>query len=262
MRVYIRGGIGDFLQTVPFAMTHLDREYCVHTHFSKAKEFFHEFGVENIKVYNFDTISDHDNQVDEILSGADPEEKKAFEACPRFFYNNLIFKKEALQMAESLVNSFKEKRKIIGIHPFGSKFSANVYSSFGLPQKFIPSSIVKELISEDFNYLIFGSVAELSDYGLKESDNVKFCSFDNVIYSLACVQYCFKFLGTDSCYKTQSSMRRIPTFCVVGDFEDQIRDQVFIEQYVRDGVMKVFKFKDISNQSSEVISFFRQALNQ
>lgn len=262
MRVYIRGGIGDFLQTIPFAMTHLDREYYIHTHFSKAKEFFNEFGVENIKIYNFETIADHDSQTDEILSCADPKEEKPFEVCPRFFYNNLIFKNEAVLIAERLVNSFKEKKKIIGIHPFGSQFSTNVYSSFNLPQKFIPSSIVSEIISEDFNYLIFGSEKELSNYGLKESDNVKFCSFDDVVCCLACVQYCSKFLGTDSCYKTQSSMLRIPTFCIVGDFEDHTRDVMFINQYVRDGVMKILKFKNISQQGSEVVTFFKQAINQ
>lgn len=262
MRVYIRGGIGDFLQTVPFAMTHLDREYYIHTHFGKAKEFFNEFGVENVKVYNFETIADHDSQTDEILSCASPEEKNPFEVCPRFFYNNLIFKNENTQIAEHLVNSFKEKRKIIGIHPFGSQFAANVYSSFNLPQKFIPLSIVNEIISEDFNYLIFGSGKELSNYGLKERDNVKFCSFDNIIDSLACVQYCFKFLGTDSCYKTESSMRKIPTFCIVGDFEDYTRDITFINQYVHDGIMKIFKFRDISQQGSEVVAFFKEALSQ
>lgn len=262
MSIYVRGGVGDFLQMIPFIMSHSSQEYCVHTHFSKAKEFFNEFGIENLKVFNFNTIKEHDNQIDEIISVSSPEDREGFGTCPRFFYNTLTFKNESVELAENLINSFKEKKKIIGIHPFGSEFSTNTYSSFSLPNKFIPCSIVRELINEDFNYLIFGSKKEFANYGLEESDNVKFSSFDNIVHSLACVSHCFKFFATDSCFKTQSSMTRIPTFCILGDFEDKIRDKMFIEQYVQDGVMKIFKFKDVHQQRSEIVAFFKEALNQ
>jgi hypothetical protein len=59
-----------------------------------------------------------------------------------------------------------------------------------------------------------------------------------------------------------SSMNEIPTYCLVGDFDDQTRDVYFIDQYVKDGIMKIFKFKDIENQKDEILKFFIQAINE
>ena len=57
-------------------------------------------------------------------------------------------------------------------------------------------------------------------------------------------------------------MNSIPTYCLVGDFDDQTRDVYFIDQYVSDGIMKIFKFKDVENQKDEILKFFIEAINE
>lgn len=265
MKVYLRGGIGDFLQCLPAAMSKPFEEYYIHTHYSKAKEFFEQFGIQNAKVFTFADAKEHDEQIDVILSDCNPKVKTNFTECPRVLYSQLGFTQEIQDEVDSHTN-FGNDNPIIGIHPFGSDFSKNIYSKFNLPIKFIPSDIINAIVSNDcdkkYNYLVFGSDNDFSGYNLKTSDNVKYVQFDNILTSLACVTKCKKFLGTDSCFKTMSSMNSIPTYCLVGDFDDQTRDAYFIDQYVNDGVMKIFKFKDISNQKDEILKFFIEAINE
>ena len=265
MKFYVRGGIGDFLQCLPAAMANPSKEYYIHTHYSKAKEFFNEFGLENTKIFNFKNSQEHDEQIDVILSDCNPKVTTNFAECPRILYSRLGFAQEIQDQVDSHIN-FGNDNPIIGIHPFGSDFSKNVYSKFNLPVKFIPAEIINSIIDNDTNkqnnYLIFGSSKDLENYNLQSSENVRFVCFDNILTSLACVPKCKKFLGTDSCFKTMSSMNEIPTYCLVGDFDDQTRDAYFIDQYVNDGVMKVFKFKDIGNQKDEILKFFIEAINE
>lgn len=265
MKFYVRGGIGDFLQCLPAAMANPSKEYYIHTHYSKAKEFFNEFGLENTKIFNFKNSQEHDEQIDVILSDRNPKVTTNFAECPRILYSRLGFAQEIQDQVDSHIN-FGNDNPIIGIHPFGSDFSKNVYSKFNLPVKFIPAEIINSIIDNDTNkqnnYLIFGSSKDLENYNLQSSENVRFVCFDNILTSLACVPKCKKFLGTDSCFKTMSSMNEIPTYCLVGDFDDQTRDAYFIDQYVNDGVMKVFKFKDIGNQKDEILKFFIEAINE
>ena len=265
MKFYVRGGIGDFLQCLPAAMANPSKEYYIHTHYSKAKEFFNEFGLENTKIFNFKNSQEHDEQIDVILSDCVPKVTTNFAECPRILYSRLGFAQEIQDQVDSHIN-FGNDNPIIGIHPFGSDFSKNVYSKFNLPVKFIPAEIINSIIDNDtnkqYNYLIFGSSKDLENYNLQSSENVRFVCFDNILTSLACVPKCKKFLGTDSCFKTMSSMNEIPTYCLVGDFDDQTRDAYFIDQYVNDGVMKVFKFKDIGNQKDEILKFFIEAINE
>ena len=265
MKIYIRGGIGDFLQCLPAAISKPSEEYYIHTHYPKAKEFFSDFGLENAKIFTFKNSQEHDEQIDIILSDCNPKVTTNFAECPRILYSQLEFSKDIKDQVDSFVN-FANNNPIIGIHPFGSDFSKNVYSKFNLPIKFIPSDIVNAIVSNDiykkYNYLVFGSDNDFSGYNLKPSDNVKYARFDNILTSLACVPKCKKFLGTDSCFKTMSSMNEIPTYCLVGDFDDQTRDVYFIDQYVNDGIMKIFKFKDVANQKDEILKFFIQAINE
>jgi len=266
MKIYIRGGIGDFLQCLPIVMAKPTEEYYIHTHYSKAKEFFEQFGIENIKIFTFKNSQDHDEQIDVILSDCNPRIKTNFTECPRVLYSGLGFSENIEIEVDSFIKSFASDKPIIGIHPFGSDFSKDVYSKFNLPIKFIPPDVINALVSneanKDYNYIIFGSKKDFENYGLQESENLKFACFENILTSLACVKKCKKLLGTDSCFKTMSSINEIPTYCLLGDFEDQTRDAYFISQYVEDGVMKIFKFNNIENQRQEILDFFTKAINE
>lgn len=265
MKIYIRGGVGDFLQCLPYATSNAEgNEFFIHTHFKGASSFFEEFGIDG-KYFYFQNAQEHDAGVDEILSFCDPKVRTNFKECPRNFYFECQFSKEALACAEDLTNSFPEKKPIIGIHPFGSGFSKDIYSRFNLPVKFIPAEIIAELINKNknFNFFIFGSPKEFAEWGsVGDFDCVRFVSFDNIVNSLACVKHCSKLLGTDSCFKTMSSSHRIKTYCLVGDFDDQTRDFYFIDEYVKDGVMKTFRYKNLEEQKNEVLDFFNRAINE
>ena len=262
MKTYVRGGVGDFLQCLPYMLQNKNNEYFIHTHYSKAKEFFDEFENFNAKYFFFKDAQEHDAQVDEILSFCDPKITTNFKECPRSFYFKLEFDKKVKEAAFYLAGSFKHVHKIIGIHPFGSDFSKNVYSKFNLPIKYIPPDVIKEVINNNpnYNYIVFGSKSDFSGYDLSESDNIKFACFDNIVSSLACVNMCYKFIGTDSCFKTMSSSYGTKTYCLVGNFDDQTRDFYFIDQYVNDKVMEIFKYSNLETQKQEIINFFSNSI--
>jgi len=254
MKFYIRGGVGDFLQCFWFAKNNLNKEFIVHTHFKQAESFFKDLGLEKSSFYYFNNIQEHDEQVDKILTDHGENSTANIRECPRAFYSDIEFSEESKNKAEAFCERFKNKKPIIGIHPFGSGFSTDTYSKFNLPQKYIPSKIVKHIINDEYNYIIFGSKSELDSYGLEESENVLHTDMD-IQSCLELVKKCFKFIGTDSCFKTMSSMCRIPTYCILGDFQDEIRDQYFINQYELDNVMHVCRIKDINKEQQKILNF-------
>lgn len=261
MKFYLRGGVGDFLQTLWFVSNNLESSYIIHTHFKKAKDFFSSFGVNNIDIYTFDTIEEHDSQVDLIIQNHGENSTTNIKEVPRAFYSTVEFEEAHENDAKSLIDSFASVKPIIGIHPFGSSFAAKVHEDFNLPTKFIPANLCENVINENYNYLIFGAKPELESYGLKESPNVKFVCFENILTSLACVKHCSKFIGVDSCFKTLSTNLKIPTFIVLGDFEDRIRDAMFINQYEKDGILKVYRLKNFETEKENILNFFLNSLN-
>lgn len=255
MKFYIRGGIGDLLQHFWFIKNCPDQEYIVHSHFSGVKDIFDYLGANNCSFYGFEDMESHNSQVDIIKANHASENQNDIQETPRAFFSDLNFGDAANKAADDLVSSFISKKDIIGIHPFRSGFATSVYNDFDLPAKKIPLDLTKDIINDNFNYLVFGSPKELSEYGLQESPNVKFVSFDNILYSLSAVKHCKTLIGLDSCFKTMSSMQRINTICIIGDFPDSTRDVMFINQYVKDGVMKVFKTKDIEADKETLKNF-------
>lgn len=263
MKFYVRGGIGDLLQNFWFIKSNPKSEYLVHTHFENAKDIFDHLGVSNCHFYNFNDMDSHNDQVDLIKSNHSDEDQKNISETPRAFYSDLDFGDEANSIAENFVNSFPVKKDIIGIHPFRSQFAYSVYNHFDLPAKEIPVDIVQKIINDnDNNYLIFGSEKDFSAYGLKESSNVKFVCFKNILHSLSTVKYCKALIGLDSCFKSMSSMQRIKTICIIGQFKDETRDAMFINQYEKDGVMKVYRLKNFELEKTEVINFLSDAIKE
>ena len=160
------------------------------------------------------------------------------------------------------MKSFPSAKKIIGIHPFRSDFATSVYNAHHLPAKKLPSGIVNAIISDDYNYLIFGSEKDFSNYDVAKRDNVKLVSCENILHSLCAVKYCSLLIGLDSCFKSMSSMQRINTACIIGDFNDPTRDSYFIDKYVADGVMKVFKTNNESADKEKIIDFLVSEINK
>ncbi len=254
-KVYIRGGIGDFLQSFAAIQHNQDDEYLVHTHFKGAKQIFDFLGAKNAKFYFFDDFDSHNNQVEAIMKeNCSDGDQSEVEEAKRMFYANFQFSFESEEVSLAAYEDFKKEQPTIGIHPFRSEFAMSVYDDHKLPAKTMPSDLVRKIIKPEYNYFIFGRSEDFKNYDLNQSDNVTFISYENILTSLNTVKYCKKFIGIDSCFKTMSSMQKIPTFCIIGDFQDSVRDAFFINEYVRQGDMKAFKLSDWKKDEPQLLA--------
>lgn len=247
----IRGGIGDILQSIPFVLENKSLEYIVITHCSKAFEIFKNLQVENIQYIYFKDLNSLKNAELKLFEYLKLNFSEA-ELCPRSLY----FQKYPFDDDLAAPNFEKNNKPIIGIHPFGSEFSNNVYiKTLGKFSKNIDMSVIESIICDNFNYFIFGLDHELSEFKLREMDNIKYIKYDNILHSLNSVKYCDKFISSDSGFKTMSSMLKIKTYCLIPDIQDQFRDDNFIYPYVKDKVMNVYKFNDTAKEKEEIIKF-------
>lgn len=238
---YTCGGIGDFLQCTPFMIANKDELFFIHTHFEHAKQYFESFGLQNIVYMHFKNNFERTNQIKKFCF--------SIKDIPRSFY----FQVQNNIKIDDIVNSyFKEKKPIIGIHPFGSDFSNDFYKQIKKPVKYIKRQTVEEITkkNQQFNFLIFGTKKEIHEYGIEETQNLKFICFDSIIESLLAVKTCSLFIGVDSCFKNMACMNKIKTFCLCGDFDDVYRDILFFNQYEKDGFLQTHKIKNIEDEEN------------
>lgn len=232
---YVIGGIGDLLQVLTSAKK--EKEIDVISHFKNAEQIFYPFGIKvNRKEYGF-------------ISGEELVREQYLSLDPPYVCR---------VSAKTKLQEISFGKRIIGIHPIGSEFSNEYWYKRGKPIKVMPIDFIKnitELLGKDFVYLIFGAKGELEDYKKEFLDQIKYLHYkiefieeSNIWFSLAYVDFCDIVIGVDSAIKSYSAMRKIPTICLIGDYDDQIRDKLFINPYVKDGVMKVFRFKEINNE--------------
>jgi hypothetical protein len=216
----VKGGIGDFLQYLPFMLAHPEHRYLVASHYNRVQEFFEPLGV----------------KVEELSLGR----LAGIDNCPRsLFLKGNPFKPQAPVFTD---------RGPIGVHLGGSAYSLSVEKRFGLPSKALPLTVLEMLVwASNHNFLLFGSPEELAELGVKESHRVRFINSEDVTVSLSHVAECSALIGSDSAFKTMSAMLGIPTVVWVGDYTDTFRDANFIHPYVRAGVMSVFRYNDLSS---------------
>lgn len=229
MQYAIKGGIGDFLQCLPFMLKHPRDEYYVVSHQKDAAGFFRWFGIE----------------VQEVSFGQLPE----CADCPR----QLFFESNPFAEFKSIY-----PRPWIGIHLGASNYSLSVEARFGFSPKALPRSLLEGLAKSDFDLLVFGSPKELLEIG---NGPWTLVIEDNVHLSLARVAECKAFIGSDSAFKTMSAMLRIPTLVLMGDYTDRHRDEKFIEPYMREGVMSVFRYRDLTREIDDAVAFCRSMID-
>ena len=234
------GGIGDFLQCIPFinAGKHNNVKYGVITHLLNASKFFEAIGVKPEFIYKFSNLAEKQEIIDLLpFTGT-------YLPCPRSKY----FDRPAFE-PESLL--FNDRKPVIGVHINGSSFSLNTQKQFGIILKNIPTQLISELLSEKYNLMVFGLKQEIMSLDLCESKNLKFVTYEDPAKSLAFVAQCSAFVGSDSGFKTMSSMSRIPTLVWLGDYVDKPRDEMFISPYLRDGIIELFKYKNLDIDFAE-----------
>ena len=223
------GGLGDFLQFLPFMLANKPNRprYLVLVHFKGVQDLFKKFGI---KVERFVTYTLDDEKA---KKWQELDVKEAFSQVPR----TLFFESNPFKPQKPVFNN---GRKTIGIHLNGSKNSLDTRIKQGKPPKELPPRIVGDL--SEYNILLFGLPEEVQATGLKQSDTVKFITYLDIYQSLSYVAQCDAMVASDSSIKSMSSMLRIPTFLWMGDNEDYWRDLYFVDPYVKEGVMKTFRY--------------------
>ena len=249
--VLLQGGVGDFLQCLPFidANKKNNIRYCCVTHLKGAKDFWDTVGIQPEALFIFKTL-DEQNQVLNALPRSEQ-----YVLCPRTKYFDIF----PFDHEKPLFNNGKP---VVGVHVNGSSFSIDTQKKFGMILKSIPARVIKDLKSKDYNLMVFGLEEELKGMGIRQSETLKFVCDPNPAKSLAYVGQCTAVIGSDSGIKTMSSMNRIPTFVWLGDYRDEPRDQNFIDPYIKDGVIKVFRYKDVDAQFERGMTMTKEFLQE
>ena len=232
----IHGGIGDFLQHLPFMMQHPKENYVVVTHFSKAKEFFKTLDISVNKIFYYENGDQHRaikiklrKNIHSLL-------------CPR----ELFFEKDPFRQ---LTPSLLKRKPMIGFHMSTSNQTG------GQLDKIFVLKLIKILLGKKMTVVLFGTQSELKTLNLRSHSNLIFASHQNIISNLARVKYCDFLIGAESAFKTMSSMLGIPTLVYHADNNNHFRDRVFINPYIKADVMSVYKYQALDKEIDLAIDF-------
>ncbi len=240
----IEGGIGDFLQYLPFMLQNKRARYIVTTHFKDAPQFFLNLNI-NIEKYFFYSSYDEYTYLREKLK----KHKNSFPAPRAIFFEKCPF--------ESRIPIISKRNKIIGVHMGAS----TIGSKKAIPAHFTVA-LIQYLNSQNHTILLFGTHKELLSLNLDKYKNVILANNKDVIKNLSLVQHCDLLIGSDSVFKTMASMLKIPTILLHKKSKNNYRDRVFIAPYIKEGIMYVYKYKDFSTQEiNSVLTFISTLMN-
>ncbi len=233
----IQGGIGDFLQHLPFILRHKSYSYIVLTHFLYAESFFKALRI-NVKKYYF-----YDNWEDYVETRDKLSKLPYTYICPRtLFFNENPF--------SSAKKKSPQKPYVVGIHMGSSKIASGKALSLNFVIK-----LLKKLIQLQYKIILFGTDEELKSLKIKSSQDVIFAKDKNVIKNLSMVNQCDLMVASDSAFKTMSTMLNIPSIVLHRDNSNNFRDRTFIEPYVKNGCMSVYKYQHLEDELSEALAF-------
>lgn len=226
----IQGGIGDFLQHLPFILENKSVRYSVATHFKGAPAFFKSLNVK-VERYYFYSSKEEYREIRDLLK----QDERSY-ICPRA----LFFMASPFGKLKSLHHT---KKKIIGIHPGASSLAS--YKT--IPVEFI-KILVGYLNQEGFKVILFGTKKELSKMQSLKNKDTTVASDASIINNLSCVEHCDFFIGSDSVFKTMASMLRKPTIVLHQNHKNNFRDRVFIRPYVKERMMHVYQYTNFNKR--------------
>jgi ADP-heptose:LPS heptosyltransferase len=229
----IQGGIGDFLQHLPFILENKSAQYIVATHFKGAQLFFKALGIKVNKYYFYSNKEEY-RSIRETL-----KKEEYSQSCPRV----LFFQQSPFVSYKKIRN---KKKRVIGIHPGASALG----SSKAIPMSFI-QELIKQLIQMGYKIILFGTKKELSDIKISKNKDIILASDKNIIKNLSFVQYCDLLIGSDSVFKTMASMIKIPTIVLHQNTKNNFRDRVFIKPYLKNHMMHVYKYNNFNKQETK-----------
>lgn len=248
----ICGGVGDFLQHIPYMLNNKSNSFAIVTHFPKAKDFFEKIGLKVDSIYTFS-----DRSEEKMIVASISKEMNIYR-CPR----SLFMEQSPFSLEEKL---FTSHYPVIGIHAGGSSYAVSKEIKSGNIPKTLPKSYIDGLLKElgklDVNVIFFGMKNEIESYDLSENKKLKFSCNEDITKSLSVVSQCNAFVGSDSAFKTMSSMLKIPTILLCSSPKNNFRDRMFIDPYMKHHVMYAFKYIDFSDKElREAVTFTKNTL--
>jgi hypothetical protein len=232
----IHGGVGDFLQHLPFVLKHQSAKYIVATHFLNAKAFFESLGIQVAKYYFYNNADEHRK------IRYDLKKNPRSYWCPRkVFFDHIPFNASRKPKFKTDV--------VIGLQIGSSRLTNSPLSvKFAL-------KLVDTLLKIGCSMILFGTQKEIDQLKLKPSKTLFFATHQDITKNLSLVQFCHLLIGGESVFKTMSSMSRIHTLVIHKDDNNRFRDRVFTNPYIKEGVMYVYKYKKLEKEISSAVNF-------
>ena len=238
----VKGGAGDFLKSLAFMINNKNLNFIVVSHFSGAEGFYSELGIKINRFYFFKNQYERAIIDNELLTVAN------LYPCPQSDFLDPVFFADPNPLPN---------KKTVGIHIGGSQFAVNEQIKHGVLTKNLTPDFLYALLDfldeKDFNLILFGTQDEMSALNLTKYKNLILANSPDILENLAYVKHCNLLIGSDSVFKTMSSMLKIPTVVLLANVKDGYRDRVFIEPYVRRNIMKVIKFNDLMKASVDAL---------
>jgi hypothetical protein len=237
----IHGGVGDFLQFLPFILKNKSANYIVVSHFMDAKNFFKFFGVKISKYYFYNNREEH--QAIQLKL----KMNHSSYWCPRhiFFDNFPIDLKDKPPLESDLIVGFQIGSSRLTNKPLDKKFALH---------------LIDKLLQLQCKVILFGTQAELAQLEYQPHPYVFLACDKDIIKNLSLVRFCDLLIGGESVFKTMSSMFSIPTLVLHEDNSNRFRDRTFINPYVKKGVMYVYKYKNLSKEFLSAIQFAEEII--
>jgi hypothetical protein len=241
----IKGGIGDILQHLPFMLENKNLKFFILTYFSDAQAFLHNLGVYNCKfIYYFNKYEYR--KYTRLLNL-----KKNVYSCPRdIFFSKLPF--------EGIEERFVDvKRRTIGLH-----FNSSQMGLIKTIPKALQEKLIKMLIINDFNVIVFSSHKEYLAMDKIKSICVKYSHAINLEKNLAKVIHCDFFIGSDSAFKTMSTMLKIPTLVIIPNDEvSSFGHRMFFQPYLITKILTICRLKkNTTEEINKTLSFVQKKL--
>ena len=237
----IHGGVGDFLQHLPFLLKHKSAKYIVATHFLAAKSFFETLGIHVSQYYFYNNADEY--QIIRIKL----KKLKYSYWCPKHvFFDAVPFKaQERLKLKTNVVIGLQIGSSRLTNSPLSIKFALK---------------LIDVLLGIGCSLILFGTKKEIDQLKLKPKKELFFATDKDITKNLSLVQFCDLLIGGESVFKTMSSMSKIKTLVIHEDNNNRFRDRVFTNPYIQTGVMNVYKYKNLDNEIPLILDYVKHLI--
>jgi len=237
----IHGGVGDFLQHLPFLLKHKSAKYIVATHFLAAKDFFETLGIHVSQYYFYNNADEY-----RIIRHKLKKIKYSYWCPKQIFFDAVPFKAQ---------ERFKLKTNVV----IGLQIGSSRLTNSPLSIKFA-LKLIDVLLGIGCSLILFGTKKEIDQLKLKPKKELFFATNKDITKNLSLVQFCDLLIGGESVFKTMSSMSKIKTLVIHEDNNNRFRDRVFTNPYIQTGVMNVYKYKNLDREITLVVDYVKHLI--